>query len=44
MDYPGSITKIEKVRQRMEAALPQHDYAGRTIDELNPLAFPMEQL
>jgi ornithine carbamoyltransferase len=38
----GRLTPGEKAD--MEAALPQQDYAGRTIDELNPLAFPIEQL
>jgi 5-methylthioadenosine/S-adenosylhomocysteine deaminase len=44
MDYLGTNQKIEQVRQRMEAALPQHDFAGRTIEDLSPLVFPVEEL
>jgi len=44
MDYLGTNQKIEQVRQRMEAALPQHDFAGRTIEYLSPLVYPVEEL
>jgi 5-methylthioadenosine/S-adenosylhomocysteine deaminase len=44
MDYLGTNKRIEQVRQRMEAALAQHDFAGRTIEELSPLVFPVEEL
>jgi 5-methylthioadenosine/S-adenosylhomocysteine deaminase len=44
LDYPGVTRKIERVRQQMADSLPQHDSAGQTVDELSPLAYPIEQL
>jgi 5-methylthioadenosine/S-adenosylhomocysteine deaminase len=43
LDYLGVTRKIEQVRQQMEASLLQQDSAGRTVIELSPLAYPMEQ-
>lgn len=43
LDYLGVTRKIEQIRQQMEASLLQQDSAGRTVNELSPLAYPMEQ-
>ncbi len=44
LNYLGTSNKIEQVRQRMEGKLPQYVDAGRGVEELSPLAFPIEQL
>ncbi|MEE9599376.1 MAG: amidohydrolase family protein [Anaerolineales bacterium] len=41
LDYLGRSIELEKVRQRMVKMTPKNDRAGRTAEELSPLALPI---
>jgi cytosine/adenosine deaminase-related metal-dependent hydrolase len=44
LDYQGALARLEEERVRAEARVPQRDWAGRTGEELSPLALPVAEV
>ena len=41
MDHAAALDALTEAQARMVAAVPQHDWAGRTAQDLTPLSLPM---
>ncbi len=43
LDHQAALTRIEEERLRAEARVPERDWAGRSGEELSPLALPLAE-
>ena len=41
LDSAGALDRLDEVRRRAEARVPERDWAGRTGEELSPLSLPV---
>ena len=41
LDRADAAGRLTEAQARMISATPQHDYAGRTADEISPLSLPL---
>ncbi len=43
LDHGGAVERAAAGQRRMEARVPEHDYTGRTSEQIAPLSLPVEQ-